>query len=107
MVEITFVHPDGNRRTVGAAPGTSIMQAARDNGINEIIAECGGAMACATCHCYVDDAWTDRVGHRDDAEDDMLDFAEGEVRDTSRLSCQIALSEALDGVIVHLPDVQG
>jgi len=107
MVSITFVHADGTKKQVEAAPGTSVMQAARDNGIDEIIAECGGSMSCATCHCYVDEAWTDSTGERGEIEEDMLDFAEAEVRPTSRLSCQIVVSEALDGLIIHLPEEQG
>lgn len=106
MIELTFVDVDGTRQTVTASEGTSVMQAARDNNIETVRAECGGAMACATCHCYVDEAYTDKAGAASEAEMDMLDFAESEVRATSRLSCQIHLTPALNGIVVHLPDEQ-
>lgn len=106
MVDITFVHPDGSRETVDATVGDSVMRTAVNNGVDGIFAECGGAMMCATCHCYVDDAWADKTGARIDGEDDMLDCAADEVKETSRLSCQIKVSEALDGLVVHLPSEQ-
>lgn len=106
MVQITFVQFDGNRTTVNAEIGDSVMQTALANGVDGIFAECGGAMMCATCHCYVDDAWGDKTGARNDGEDDMLDCAASEVRETSRLSCQLKVSDALDGLVVHLPEEQ-
>ncbi|MDF0600801.1 2Fe-2S iron-sulfur cluster-binding protein [Psychromarinibacter sp. C21-152] len=106
MIELTFVGADGARKTVTAPEGTSVMQAARDHDIEAIRAECGGAMACATCHCYVDDADAGKVGTACEDERDMLDFAETELRETSRLSCQIRLTPALNGLTVHLPDAQ-
>ncbi|SFJ90726.1 2Fe-2S iron-sulfur cluster-binding protein [Celeribacter neptunius] len=101
MAKITFVQPDGRRQTVEAETGKSVMQVALAHGIDGILAECGGAMMCATCHCYVDD---DRTGTASEGEEDMLDCAEAEVRPTSRLTCQIKVSEALDGLVVHLPE---
>lgn len=106
MIELTFVDSDGTRHEVTAAEGTSVMQAARDNNIEAIRAECGGSLACATCHCYVDDAYADKVGEASEDEVDMLDFAESEVKETSRLSCQIKLSAELNGLVVHLPHDQ-
>ena len=106
MIELTFIHPDGTPQKVTAQDGASVMEAARDNDIEEIRAECGGAMACATCHCYVDDADIARTGTASEAEQDMLEFAESEVKPTSRLSCQITLSPALNGLTVHLPKDQ-
>ncbi len=76
------------------------------NSIPGIDAECGGACACATCHVYVDDAWSERVGGPEPMEEDMLDFA-FDVRPTSRLSCQIKMSDDLDGLVVHVPERQG
>ena len=106
MPKITFVSPQGGRSTVEASGGGGVMQAALANGVEGIVAECGGAMMCATCHVYVDDEWLSRTGAASDDERAMLDFAASEVRPTSRLSCQIAITDALDGLVVHLPDAQ-
>lgn len=106
MAQITFVQPDGSSTTVTAEDGASVMQTALAHNIEGIFAECGGAMMCATCHCYVDDAWTDKTGARNEGEEDMLDCAASEMRDSSRLSCQIKVSPALDGLVVHLPEEQ-
>ncbi|WP_375588985.1 2Fe-2S iron-sulfur cluster-binding protein [Hoeflea alexandrii] len=106
MPKITFVSPDDGRTTVEAAGGDSVMQTALANGVEGIVAECGGAMMCATCHCYVDEDWLSRTGTASDEERAMLDFAASEVRPSSRLSCQIAITDELDGLVVHLPDAQ-
>lgn len=106
MAQITFIQPDGNRTTVEADDGVSVMQAALAHGIEGIFAECGGAMMCATCHCYVDDAWVEKIGPWVEGEEDMLDCAASEIRDSSRLTCQIMMSDALDGLVVHLPEEQ-
>ena len=106
MVEITFVQPNGDRQTVNANIGDSVMQAAVANNVDGIFAECGGAMMCATCHCYVDDGWADQALDRKDGEEDMLDCAANEVTDASRLSCQIRISAELDGLVIHLPEEQ-
>ena len=106
MVKVTYVAADGSETVVEAEPGSSVMQTAIDNDVAGIVGECGGAMMCATCHCYVDPAWTDRTGARRDGEDDMLDCAADEVKPNSRLSCQIRLTEDLDGLVVHLPEEQ-
>ena len=106
MVKLTFVGPDGSQTTIDAPEGTSVMKAAVANDVDGIVGECGGAMMCATCHCYVDEAWADRTGPREDGEDDMLEGAASEVTDRSRLSCQIKLTADLDGLVVHLPEEQ-
>jgi 2Fe-2S ferredoxin len=106
MPKITFIQFDGDRRDVDASAGTSVMQAATRNGVAGIDAECGGACACATCHVYVDSAWRERVGPAQDGEADMLEFALDVDPDRSRLSCQITISDALDGLIVSLPRAQ-
>lgn len=106
MPKITFVSPEGSRVTVEASGGDSVMQAALANGVEGIVAECGGSMMCATCHVYVDEEWLSRTGAASDDERGMLDFAASEVRPSSRLSCQIAITEELDGLVVHLPDAQ-
>ncbi|MGD9511835.1 MAG: 2Fe-2S iron-sulfur cluster-binding protein [Geminicoccaceae bacterium] len=105
MAKITFVQPDGTSQTVDAEPGMTVMEAAKKNLIDGIEAECGGACSCATCHVYVDDAWTERVGKPSEMEEDMLDFA-FDVRETSRLSCQIKVRADLDGLTVHVPEKQ-
>lgn len=105
MPKITFISSDGTSREVDATAGTSIMEAAVQNMIPEIDADCGGACACATCHVYVAKEWADKVSPKDDMEDSMLDFAE-DVRDTSRLSCQILMSKELDGITVTTPESQ-
>jgi 2Fe-2S ferredoxin len=105
MVKITFVQPDGTRATVDAAPGATVMESAKLNNIPGIEAECGGACACATCHVYVDAAWREKTGKAETMEEDMLDFA-FDVREESRLSCQIKVTAALDGLVVRVPDKQ-
>ena len=106
MTKIVFVSADGVTRTeVEADNGSSVMEAAIRNGIPGIDAECGGACACATCHVYVDEEWTETVGGPDPMEEDMLDFAY-EVRPTSRLSCQIRVTDEIDGLVVQVPERQ-
>lgn len=106
MAKITFIAADGTSKTVEAAAGSTVMEAAIRNGVKGIDAECGGACSCATCHVYVDDAWRAAVGPASAMEEDMLDFA-SDVRENSRLSCQISVSDALDGLIVRTPKRQG
>lgn len=105
MAKITYVEFDGREHVVEVRPGLSVMEGAVKNNIPGIDADCGGACACATCHVYVDEAWTDRTGTASAMEESMLDFAE-EVQPNSRLSCQIKVSEALDGLIVRMPQDQ-
>ena len=93
MVKITFIDSSDQSRTVDAEEGATVMETAVRNAIPEIEAECGGACACATCHVYVDPAWTDKTGKAEPMEEDMLDFA-FEVKPTSRLSCQIKVAGA-------------
>lgn len=106
MPEVIYASPDGSVHVVDAGLGTSVMEAAVKNGIPGIIAECGGAAACATCHVYVDPAFVGLVGELDDLEDEMLEDAAAERRSTSRLSCQITLSPQLHGLKVEIPAVQ-
>ncbi|MGH6815949.1 MAG: 2Fe-2S iron-sulfur cluster-binding protein [Hyphomicrobiaceae bacterium] len=102
MAKITYVQPDGSRQTVTAEPSATVMETAKLNLISGIEAECGGACACATCHVYVDEAWRERVGPPSEMEEDMLDFA-FDVRESSRLSCQIKVTDQLDGLVVTVP----
>ncbi|MCB1428470.1 MAG: 2Fe-2S iron-sulfur cluster-binding protein [Nitratireductor sp.] len=105
MAKITYITHDGKEHVVEAASGTTVMENAVKNSVPGIEAECGGACACATCHVYVDEAWTQAVGGPDAMEEDMLDFA-WEAKPVSRLSCQIKVSDALDGLIVRIPERQ-
>jgi 2Fe-2S ferredoxin len=105
MAKIIFVAHDGTERTVEAANGETVMEAAIKNSIPGIDADCGGACACATCHVYVDEAFMEKVGDQEEMEQSMLDFAEN-VKATSRLSCQISMSDDLDGLKVTTPESQ-
>ncbi len=106
MPKITFVEHNGTSHEIDAEKGLSVMEAAVKNMVPGIDADCGGACACATCHVYVDDAWAAKIGKPEAMEESMLDFA-SEPKSTSRLSCQITMSDELDGLKVHLPEFQG
>jgi len=106
MPKITFIEHDGAVHTVEAEIGSTVMETALRNDVGGIVAECGGACTCATCVVHVDEAWSAIVGPPSAEEEDMLDFA-FEVKPTSRLSCQIKVTEALDGLIVRTPAYQG
>ncbi|WP_323760582.1 2Fe-2S iron-sulfur cluster-binding protein [Maricaulis sp.] len=106
MPKITYIEHNGTEHVIDVATGLTVMEGAVRNLVPGIDADCGGACACATCHVYVDPAWADKTGSREAMEDSMLDFAE-EVQETSRLSCQIKVSDALDGLVVRMPQNQG
>lgn len=107
MPRVTFTAASGSSETIDAPLGENVMRAALGSGVEGIVGECGGGLACATCHCYVDEAWFGKVGGPASADErDMLESAAAEVRPTSRLSCQIVLDDALDGLVVHLPERQ-
>ena len=105
MAKVIFHDHEGNTREVDAKNGMSVMEAAIANMIPGIDADCGGACACATCHVYVSEVWLKKLKPKDDMEDSMLDFAD-DVQDNSRLSCQILLSDELDGIEVTTPENQ-
>ena len=105
MPKITFISHDGESQEVAATIGMTVMEAAVNNGVEGVLAECGGACACATCHVYVDPSWVEKTGKPREMEEDMLDFA-FDVRETSRLSCQIMVSDELDGLVVEVPEKQ-
>ncbi len=105
MVKIIFIQPNGQEQAIEAEPGVTLMEAAKLNDVPGIEAECGGACACATCHVYVDEAWREKTGSPIQTEEDMLDFA-FDVREASRLSCQIKLTPELDGITVRVPAKQ-
>lgn len=106
MVRVTYVQPDGSAREVQLSAGTSLMQGALDNGIAGIVAECGGACVCATCHVYVGEAYLDLLDKPARTEDEMLDAVAAARRGNSRLSCQIMASERLDGIVLGVPSEQ-
>ena len=105
MVKITYIQNNGTSQTVEAQAGMTVMEAAVKNMVPGIDADCGGACACATCHVFVEPEWVDRTGSRSDMEEDMLDFA-FDVRDNTRLSCQIKVTDQLDGLVVRVPEKQ-
>jgi ferredoxin, 2Fe-2S len=105
MAKITYIDAAGGARTVDGEIGSTVMETAIKNGVPGIEAECGGACACSTCHVYVDEAWREKTGEPSPMEEDMLDFA-FEVKPNSRLSCQIKVTEALDGLVVTTPERQ-
>ncbi len=106
MTKITYVEYGGKEHIVDVANGLSVMEGARDNGIPGIEADCGGACACSTCHVYVDDAWVDKLPAKDGMEEDMLDFAYEPDPVKSRLTCQIKVTDALEGLRVQMPEKQ-
>ena len=105
MPNLKFVEASGLEHIIDAPCGTSVMQTALNHHIAGIVADCGGAMSCATCHVYVDPAWTMTVGPASDLEQSMLECAV-DPRENSRLSCQIVVQAELDGLIVHIPESQ-
>jgi 2Fe-2S ferredoxin len=106
MPKITYIEHDGTQHTVEAEIGSTVMETALKNDISSIVAECGGGCTCATCLVHVDEAWFEVVGKASEDEEYMLDSA-FEVKPTSRLSCQIQVTEAMDGLIVRTPAYQG
>ncbi len=106
MVAVIYVQHEGGRHEVDLPIGETVMQGAVNNMIDGILGDCGGALACATCHCYVDAAWVDRLDPPSAAENEMLEIVTAERRANSRLSCQIKASQALDGLVVFLPESQ-
>ena len=106
MPSVTYIEHNGSTHKIDVPVGETIMQGAVNNMVEGIVAECGGGLACATCHCYVDDAWFPKVGEPSTVESEMLEAAASERLPNSRLSCQITVTEALDGIIVRLPATQ-
>ena len=106
MAMVTYVEFGGARHDVVVPEGDSVMLGAVTAMVDGIAAECGGGLACATCHCYVDEAWIARVAPPSQTELEMLDAVVAERKAGSRLSCQIVVDAALDGLVVHLPDAQ-
>lgn len=105
MPKINFIDPDGQTHVLEAEDGQSVMKVAVQNGVPGIEADCGGACACATCHVYVDPAWSAAAGTPGEEEKEMLTYTV-EPQETSRLSCQIKVSAALDGIVIRIPASQ-
>ena len=105
MPKITYVEHNGKSHTINVANGLSVMEGAIENNISGIDADCGGSMACATCHVYVKEEWFDKLVKKEDGEEDMLDMAFAPNK-FSRLSCQLTVSEELEGLVVKLPEKQ-
>ena len=105
MPKITYIEFNGKEHAVEVKPGLSVMEGAIKNNIPGIDADCGGACACATCHVYVDEAWREKTGSASAMEESMLDFADN-VEPNSRLSCQIRVTDALNGLVVRMPESQ-
>lgn len=106
MAKITYIEHNGTEHVVDVANGLTVMEGARDNNIPGIEADCGGACACSTCHVYIAPDWVEKLPKKDDMEEDMLDFAFEPDPARSRLTCQLKVSDALDGLIVHMPEKQ-
>ena len=106
MPQATFICADGAHRAVDVAAGTNLMRAATDNGIDGIVGDCGGAMSCATCHVFVDDAFAPRLPAMEPNEDQILDYTAAGRQPSSRLACQIVMNEALAGIVVTIADPQ-
>ena len=105
MPKITYIEHGGKSHTIEVSNGLSVMEGAVQNNIPGIDADCGGSMACATCHVYVKEEWFNKLPKKEDGEEDMLDMA-FEPKKNSRLSCQLMVSDQLDGLIVNLPEKQ-
>lgn len=103
MAKITYITRDGQRHEVDVDNGYTVMEGAINNDIDGIVAECGGACACATCHSYIDENWLDKLPEMTDMEDSMLDAAY-ERKENSRLTCQLEVDDSLDGLIVHVAE---
>ena len=106
MAKITYIEHSGKSHTIEVSNGLSVMEGAIQNNIPGIDADCGGGMACATCHVYVKEEWLDKLPTKEDGEEDMLDMA-FEPKKNSRLSCQLVVSDDLDGLTVDIPSKQG
>ena len=106
MAKITYIEWNGTAHEVEVANGLTVMEGARDNGIPGIEADCGGACACSTCHVYVDPTWVEKLPPKEAMEAEMLDFAYEPDATRSRLTCQLKVSDALDGLIDRMPERQ-
>ena len=107
MLNITYIEHDGTVHQVEAESGLTLMEGAVNNEVPGIEAQCGGGCSCATCHVYVDSAWEDKLPEQDAMEQAMLDMSASGLQGNSRLSCQITLTDELEGLVVQMPEFQG
>lgn len=105
MAKIKYIEHNGKEHEIEVSTGLTVMEGAIKNNIPGIDADCGGACACATCHVYINQDWVEKLNPKEDTEEDMLDFA-FDVKENSRLSCQISVNDELDGLVVNLPEKQ-
>lgn len=106
MPLITYIESDGTSNAIEVPLGHSVMEGARDAGIDGIVAECGGACSCSTCHIYIASDWVDRLPEKEEMEEDMLEFAPEVDPRHSRLSCQLRVTAEMEGLVVTVPDEQ-
>ena len=106
MAKIVYIEFSGARHEVDVEPGLTVMEGARNNNVPGIEADCGGACACSTCHVYIDSDWVKKLPEKDPMEEDMLDFAYEPDPNRSRLTCQVKVTDELDGLIVNMPERQ-
>lgn len=106
MPKIIYVEHNGTKHEVEVPVGTSVMEGARNNSINGIEAVCGGACSCSTCHAYIDPEWIEKLPAKEDLEEAMLEFAWEPDQERSRLTCQIEVTEELDGLVLYMPEQQ-
>lgn len=106
MPTVKYIEFNGTEHDIDVESGLTVMEGAVNNSVPGIEAECGGACACATCHVYVDESWIGKLQEREDMEEDMLECAASEIKPNSRLSCQIELTEEMDGLVVRMPEFQ-
>ena len=106
MVKITYIEFSGTQHEVDVESGLTVMEGARNNNVPGIEADCGGACACSTCHVYIDSDWVKKLPEKDPMEEDMLDFAYEPDPNRSRLTCQVKVTDELDGLIVNMPERQ-
>ena len=106
MPTISLIEHCGESHTLQVEEGTTVMEAAINNALDGIIGECGGCCSCATCHCYIDPQWLDKLPVRGDLESEMLEFASSPAGSNSRLACQVEITQDLDGLVVTLPETQ-
>lgn len=107
MPNVTYIESNGTAHVIDVPLGENVMRGALYNNVDGIVGECGGGLSCATCHCYVDDAWAGKVGTPTSQDEvDLLEGVSAERKSTSRLSCQIVMDASLDGLVVHLPESQ-
>ncbi len=106
MPIVTFVEHDGTPHEINLSTGLTLMEGAVSHALNGITGECSGSMACGTCHCFIDEAWISKTGTASQLELDLLEHSVINARPTSRLGCQIAMTEELNGLVVHLPESQ-